>query len=382
MAQYAFYYIEADLVCFLFMTIILHKIATGTDRSIKARGHLWSIASMMIFLLSDILWVLADAGVFSDYPFLFVGAIIFNSLSMAVCGYIFFIFTEIYLDSEWVKRRRNRVLCFIPAAFNAFMILLSAKYDLYFYIDGGKSKPGPVFSMMVLLIFIYLIIPFFVAALKDGKDKSGYHHAEYRAIMIFPMILAITGVLQVIWWKMPILCYGVVAANFYMYINFTNQLVSKDALTDTNNRRELKRYLDKAISNYTPGQNLNLIMIDIDHFKSINDRFGHAEGDRALRLVADVLKEMCYKAGNHYFIGRYGGDEFVIVARPDIEEELKSFISTLQKELETTNKANNLPYKLAISIGNAEYNSTSCTAEDLLNRADEDMYRHKRGKNR
>ncbi|MGN0362508.1 MAG: GGDEF domain-containing protein [Bilifractor sp.] len=125
-----------------------------------------------------------------------------------------------------------------------------------------------------------------------------------------------------------------------------------------------------------------LIMIDIDHFKSINDRFGHAEGDRALRLVADVLKETCYRAGSHYFIGRYGGDEFVIVARPYTEEELEVFVSSLQKEVESTNNRNHLPYKLAISIGTAEYDSTSCTAEDLLTRADKEMYRHKRGKNR
>ncbi|MGN0363421.1 MAG: hypothetical protein ACI4ET_11330 [Bilifractor sp.] len=250
MEQYAYYYLEADIACSLFITIMFFMILARPDKSIKVRAHLWLIASMMVFLLSDILWVLADAGAFSNYPILFLGIYLFNYLSMAACGYIFFIFTEVYMDSDWMTNRRNRIYCSIPMFFNMFLICLSAKNGFYFRVENGRVKTGPVFGIMVMLIFIYLIIPFFVAAVKDGKDKSGYHHAEYRAIMIFPMILAATGALQVIWWRMPILCYGVVVANFYMYINFTNQLVSKDALTDTNNRRELRSYLDKTISNY------------------------------------------------------------------------------------------------------------------------------------
>lgn len=382
MAGYAYYYIEADIVCFLFIAIMFHMIAEGTDKSIKVRGHLWSVASMMVFLLSDFLWVLADAGAFSGYPVLFTGSVLFNYLSMAACGYIFFIFTEVYQDSEWVKNRKNRTLCAIPTFFNMSLIILSAKYGLYFRVENGRIRPGHLFGLMVLLNLIYLIIPFFAAFLKDRKDKSGYHHAEYRAIMVYPLILIVTGVMQAIWWEMPILCYGVVAANGYMYMKFTDQLVSRDALTDTNNRRELRRYLDKAVSNNEPGQRLCMIIIDVDSFKSINDQFGHAEGDRALCLVADALKEACYRAGSHYFLARYGGDEFVIVARPSTPEELESFKLSLQQEVEKSDQRNRLPYRLAISVGSSEYQSGSalCTVESLLNEADQAMYRHKREK--
>lgn len=380
MEQHVYYYWEADLVCFLFIVVMFYKIAAGPDQSIKARAHLWVIVSMMVFLCSDFLWVFADAGGFSDYPVLFLGANLFNYLSMAACGYIFSIFTAVYLDSEWVKKKKNRILAAVPMIFNMFLITLSVENDLYFQVENGRLIPHPLFSVMVLLIFIYLIVPFFIVSVKYKKDEYGFHHSEYRAIMIYPLILIITGFLQVIWWKMPILCYGVVAANGYMYVNFTNELVSKDPLTDTNNRREIRRYLYKTISNYSEDQRLFLVLIDIDHFKLINDKFGHAEGDRALCFVAEALKKTCYEAGSHYFIGRYGGDEFMIVARPSSSEELESFKQALKNEVEETRKINNLPYNLSISVGSAEYqiNAPESSAEDLLRNADADMYRDKR----
>ncbi|MFC2662716.1 MAG: hypothetical protein ACFNYI_06135 [Eubacterium sp.] len=215
MKQYAYYYLEADLACFIFIAVMFYKIAAGPDKSIKVRAHLWVIASMIAFMISDSLWVLADAGVFSGHPILFMGINLFNYMSMAASGYIFSIFTEVYVNSEWVKKRRNRIICAIPMIFNMLLIALSAETGLYFTVENGRITPRPLFSVMVLLIFIYLIVPFFIVSVKYKKDKYGFHHSEYRAIMIYPLILMVTGFLQVIWWEIPILCYGVVAANGY-----------------------------------------------------------------------------------------------------------------------------------------------------------------------
>jgi diguanylate cyclase len=81
---------------------------------------------------------------------------------------------------------------------------------------------------------------------------------------------------------------------------------SRDALTNLPNRRAIDRQL-QAIAD--AGQLLSVAFCDIDHFKSINDRYGHAVGDRVLKVVAETLAETL----NPHMVGRFGGEEFVVV---------------------------------------------------------------------
>jgi diguanylate cyclase len=84
-----------------------------------------------------------------------------------------------------------------------------------------------------------------------------------------------------------------------------------DALTGLSNRRAFERMLG-AVSERAlhSGRSLSLAICDVDHFKSINDRFGHVTGDRVLKLIGDILTDHCGKQG-HVF--RFGGEEFVIL---------------------------------------------------------------------
>jgi diguanylate cyclase len=84
-----------------------------------------------------------------------------------------------------------------------------------------------------------------------------------------------------------------------------------DSLTGLSNRRAFERMLG-AISERAQhsGRPLSLAICDVDHFKSINDRFGHVTGDRVLKLIGDILTDHCGKQG-HVF--RFGGEEFVVL---------------------------------------------------------------------
>lgn len=83
-----------------------------------------------------------------------------------------------------------------------------------------------------------------------------------------------------------------------------------DALTGLSNRRAFdQRLAQLAREAISGGQPLALILIDIDHFKSVNDRFGHAVGDRVLRVIADALSQCC----RGHLVSRYGGEEFAIL---------------------------------------------------------------------
>ena len=121
--------------------------------------------------------------------------------------------------------------------------------------------------------------------------------------------------------------------------------------------------------------------MDIDVFKEINDTYGHDEGDRVLRLIAGILKDMCaHKRG---LCARYGGDEFAMVqvlrAGEDTAAITAEFYQLLQQRL--ANRPVACP--VSVSIGLAVYRGSEAeTLQELIARADKEMYVRKTAKQR
>jgi diguanylate cyclase (GGDEF)-like protein len=123
---------------------------------------------------------------------------------------------------------------------------------------------------------------------------------------------------------------------------------------------------------------LTVLMLDLDEFKNLNDRFGHVRGDAALRISAGVLLKALRKQDT---ICRYGGEEFMVVL-PDTDLEQASVIATrLFTEVEAAGLEERLP--LTVSIGLTEVSWEQDTVESILTRADHALYASKaRGRNR
>jgi diguanylate cyclase (GGDEF)-like protein len=121
-------------------------------------------------------------------------------------------------------------------------------------------------------------------------------------------------------------------------------------------------------------------MIDVDYFKSINDNFGHLEGDEALIRVANALKQGCTSCRKRPYIARYGGDEFIIVTELS-EEETLDLCSSIKNKLKELNDNAGVRYSLNLSIGCAEWKS-GMTANDLINTADFNLYKEKAARDR
>ena len=153
--------------------------------------------------------------------------------------------------------------------------------------------------------------------------------------------------------------------------------ISVDALTKLNNRGQVNRYMDRI--HYSENESCCVCMIDIDRFKEINDRFGHAEGDRALTLIAEALRRTADKAGVPVFIGRYGGDEFTMIVRSVKDDEAMNGLISVFREI-LKEKTGNLRYKIEASVGYDFLNGADDTAEACMKRADEKMYLDKQRK--
>ena len=151
--------------------------------------------------------------------------------------------------------------------------------------------------------------------------------------------------------------------------------VRTDDLTGLNNRGEFDRYLRTTINGISMEKKLYLLLFDADRFKHINDRFGHPEGDRALRIIAEALKKQCH--GTDWFCARYGGDEFVIICKCEGEDDVLRAIDGLNDRLKATVADYDLPYEITLSCGYACYDESTQSISDLVDKADHNLYQMK-----
>jgi diguanylate cyclase (GGDEF)-like protein len=154
----------------------------------------------------------------------------------------------------------------------------------------------------------------------------------------------------------------------------TRRLAIMDSLTGLHNRRHFTQQLDEAVVRARRyGERLALFLLDLDHFKSVNDRFGHQVGDRCLQLVADVLQE-AVRESDH--TARIGGEEFaILLLKPGrelaltIAERLRDRIQGLVLSEDPT-----LPFGLTASIGIAFFPDEGEDPKSLMRLADLALY--------
>lgn len=154
-------------------------------------------------------------------------------------------------------------------------------------------------------------------------------------------------------------------------------LAYHDALTGLTNRRRFYEEIAAAAACYE--QSFAVIVIDLDHFKKINDSFGHQMGDRLLQLVADGLKGLLRKNGH---IARFGGDEFVILYHFQVISEVETFASSISEHLLTLLFDEGINLTITMSAGISIFPQDGADPDTLIKKADIAMYKVKQnGKN-
>lgn len=124
-------------------------------------------------------------------------------------------------------------------------------------------------------------------------------------------------------------------------------------------------------------------MIDIDYFKKYNDNYGHLEGDKILKDVADTIKKSCKSTD---FVSRYGGEEFIIILLKTEKSDVISIIERIQKNIHDLNlehKYSEVSDRITLSIGVSISNyGGNRSYEEYIKEADEALYTSKeRGRN-
>jgi diguanylate cyclase (GGDEF)-like protein len=149
-------------------------------------------------------------------------------------------------------------------------------------------------------------------------------------------------------------------------------LANIDMLTQVPNRRRFEELARRALQSDEDGS-AALLLVDIDHFKQINDKLGHAAGDRALKLVSRCTLELLR---SHDVAGRHGGDEFVMLLRRSTTQDAMQVAERLVSHLQRQAHAHALP-RLTLSFGIVQMRRGE-SIDDTLHRADLALYEAKR----
>ena len=155
-----------------------------------------------------------------------------------------------------------------------------------------------------------------------------------------------------------------------------------DTLTSLYNRRYFEERLGvEAQKAFYGGASLSLVMIDIDHFKKVNDTFGHTEGDKVLREISSLLKTSVRKKDT---VARYGGEEFILILPEAGIEESLMIAERIRRLVENGPfEVGRARINLTVSLGISNFpNHRAKSKEELVKMADQALYDAKRGRNR
>ncbi len=151
-------------------------------------------------------------------------------------------------------------------------------------------------------------------------------------------------------------------------------LASHDTMTGIYNRR---KFFELATAIFDSSSELFAAMIDIDNFKSINDKYGHDVGDKTIKLVTKTIEERLSKGA---VFCRMGGEEFAVVCDMGKEEEFLSLFESIREAVESLEiESGKGTVKTTMSVGLSKQNETVKDIDELLKNADKALYEAKNG---
>lgn len=375
----AFLYGEINIFCILIMLLLIYKTSGALQMASQQvfRRAMWA---QVIFFAADCVAYLMIQGAIPGEDLSIELAKTAYFLATTTMCFDWMMYFEHIRSSKIARNRKIYLLLAIPIFLQVILSLFNLKNGFFYQSVGKNYQRGSLFIIQYFIAYTYVLLAI-IRAFLAGVHRDNYVDRDNLMTMwLFPVLPGIAGIIQFIRPELPLACAALTLATLLLYFNFLMNAISLDPLTKIYNRKQLMWAVSKAMKvAEAEGEEgkLAFLLIDANLFKSINDTYGHIEGDEALKRIADALS-LATKHMKHTTVARYGGDEFVVLGKFQSQEEIKKLCVKIHETLKDLNEKAKAPYNLTVTIGVARYYSQIRTVREFIARADKKLYEEKR----
>ena len=287
-------------------------------------------------------------------------------LSNMAIGPLWVMLISLHINGAVSKFQRIFMLC-VCGAITVLMVVNFFNPIIFDINERNVYTRGPLFMLKNLLEVILMadgVIIYLISRYKSGGVK-------FFPVLHFVCPIFICVCLQMFYYGISTIWVGIAVGYTSLMLALQNENIFIDKLTGLYNRY----YLDKISGELKRKRKITMMMLDMNDFKSINDNFGHSQGDDALVSLADVLEKTVGAQGT---VVRYAGDEFVIILNNGDEDAAEKCKLQIKKNLEEFNETHKKKYKLSASIGVGVFDLEKSNVDKILKKIDKLMYDDKR----
>lgn len=372
------YYVEVNLLCIIILLMIRFSQATKRNRlSADMITFNRLIAVSIVMCASEMVSGILRGKMFPAARTILEISNLLYFEALVFIGYLWLVYVDIRLKNITGKGSVRQLAWAIPLIAFTVLAAINPFTDFLFSLDSHNLySRGPLVFIHWIVSWFYLIVATIKTISKVANEKDKLKRRETVPLLYFIIAPILASLIQTACYGVSISQVGITLSIVLLYLLNQRSLILTDALTGLNNRRALDNYIENIEASNEKAQ-LFMFMLDLDHFKSINDRFGHVAGDLALQKTAEILKSLSKGTDTKLYICRFGGDEFLIVAKDCDEEEAQSIKDRICIGFDEASR-NRGDFSLHASIGTSE--GICSSVEDiqrLIVLADKQMYQAK-----
>jgi diguanylate cyclase (GGDEF)-like protein len=349
--------------------IIIDYVRKYNTDPVQRRLYLAVLVSAMTAVITDMLERLIGGMSGMAATYILYGLLNIFLIAQNCTYYLTFVFIDYFaFRSAGRAKKILKVLAFFLGLYILVLILNLFLHFFFFISADNRYTPGKLYLLRLGISYFPLILSS-VDLLFSSKQ---FQLSRTYSIIFFGILITFGAVIDILLRSSNLIWPCFAAAMLYVYFFIVQSDSKLDSLTGLGNRFSFNEFIDK-LSRSSAKESYSIVMIDMDHFKEINDTLGHLEGDNALRDMVLTIKG-CIRESD--FAARYGGDEFVLAVKA--EYDVTKLMERIKAAMEHHNNSAHRPYKLQMSYGWDMFTpGGDRSIKEFLSHVDSLMYQNK-----
>ena len=367
----AILYAEVYFICIIVVGLLLYWAVRSDSNSTTELWLKRMLCSFTFNFISNFLFTLFNRIIIIDSLVAPLSYILKSAYFITLIWgvYCWGGYAESVVHSALYENKNTRLVLRSLMCAGFALVAVNLRTHWIFAIDSSNAYVRNFMFRALLGLLVVCSLPSSVNLLRQSGFESDPAQKGHMCLTAsFPLCILCALLLSYAGERIPVICVSVMIELLCIYTGTVNHQISMDKLTQVNNRQNLIGFMNYKLKNHEG--DLYLLMIDLDYFKTINDTYGHLEGDRALVELSTALKLACKSYPKRPYIARYGGDEFIIVME-GTREDVERLCESVRAQLNGGDRRRS--YDITVSIGYARW-TEGMDHKALIQAADEGLY--------